>query len=395
MAVLLVGLSASACGKARAPFLGNSSPGGTSTGQLDGGLLSFPPPTPPGADAAGLCGNDIVPIVVDRPNFYFVLDRSGSMSNFMPSDQASASGVVPTRYTAAVLAIQALLRAVGHRISYGAALFPGGTDQCSPGEEVFPTQPGDSVSYAISNKDGPMAGRLLDVLVQSTPGGATPTASSLVAVKNTLVKLKGKTYAFLLTDGAPNCSDGAPCSADACTVNLDEQCPLPNGANCCDPAFGMADFRSCLDADPSVQAVADLASAGIQTFVIGMPGTEAYATLLNRLAEAGQTAQPSKPEYYPVQDSTELTATLRQIGLSVAISCDIPLGAAPPDPNLVNVYFLPTASPDQGVVPLDDNDGWMWVGTDTVRLVGKHCEDLKSGNVPQVQVVAGCPSVTR
>jgi hypothetical protein len=389
-AVLLAILLAPACGKARAPFLGSSAPGGGTPGQLDSGLLYFPPPTPPGADAAGLCGNEIVPTIIDRPNFYFVLDRSGSMNSLMPSDQASKGGVVPTRYTAARFAIQALLQAVGHRISYGAALFPGDSAGCSPGAEVFPTQPGDSVSYAISGKDGPTATRLLEVLGYHAPGdGATPTAASVAAIKPTLVALSGKTYAFLLTDGAPNCSDGAPCSAAECTVNLDQQCPLPNGANCCDPAFGQTNYSSCLDADASVQAVSDLASAGIHTFVVGMPGTDAYAALLDRLAEAGQTARPSKPEYYPVQSSTELTATLRQIGLSVAISCDIPLEAAPPDPSLVNVYF------GKDLVLLDDTDGWIWVGADTVRVVGKHCDDLKNGNVLQVQVVAGCPSHTR
>lgn len=389
-AVLLATLFAPACGRARAPFLGSSEPTGANSNQLDSGLFYFPRPTPPGADAAGLCGNVIVPIVLDRPNFYFVLDRSGSMNTVMPAGQAGPSGTAWTRYIAARFAIQALLRAVGHRISYGAALFPGEASGCSPGTEVFPTEPGDSVSYALSDEDGPTATRLLKVLAYHAPeDGATPTAASVAAIKPTLVALTGRTYAFLLTDGAPNCSDGTPCTAAGCTVNLDQQCPLANGANCCDPAFGLTDYTSCLDADPSVQAVSDLASAGIQTFVIGMPGTEAYATLLDRLAEAGQTAQPSKPEYYPVQDYSSLTTTLRQIGLSVAVSCDIPLKAAPPDPNLVNVYF------GNDAVVEDDNDGWMWVGADTIRLVGKHCEDLKNGDVLQVQVVAGCPSVTR
>src|SRR6185436_1441292 len=114
-----------------------------------------------------------------------------------------------------------------------------------------------------------------------------------------------------------------------CTTNIEDACPV--AGNCCDPSLGLEDYRWCLDADPTVQAVADLASAGIQTYVIGMPGTDDYANVLDRLAEAGQTAQPSKPAYYPVQDASQLADTLERIGLAVALSCDIPLAAPPPD----------------------------------------------------------------
>ncbi|HEX7668444.1 MAG TPA: hypothetical protein VF395_02615, partial [Polyangiaceae bacterium] len=81
--------------------------------------------------------------------------------------------------------------------------------------------------------------------------------------------------------------------------------------------------------------------------------------------------------------------TLEKIGLAVALSCDIPLAAPPPDPNLVNVFF------DQTVLALDDPDGWIWAAADTVRLVGQACADLKSGNGAKVEVAAGCPTVTR
>lgn len=388
--VLLAGLALSACGRKRSPFLGTAGASDTSGDGTDaGGGLYIPPLTPPGADA-GLCGRAIVPIVIERPNFYFVLDASGSMSEFMPLDQASSSGIVPTRYTAARLAIRSLIRSVGHRISYGAALFPGeAAAGCTPGAEVFPTQPGDPVAYVRSKTDGPIEERLFDILAARGPDGLTPTASSLAAIKAPLLALTGKTYAFLLTDGAPNCNETAPCSAAECTVNIEGLCLGGDGRNCCDPAFKAYDYKWCLDADPTVQAVSELAIAGIQTFVIGMPGTDAYAGVLDRLAEAGQTARPSRPEYYPVQNSTELADTLQQIGLSVALSCDIPLEAAPPDPNLVNVFF------DDGVLTLGDKDGWTWAAADMVRLVGQSCTDLKTGNGVQVQVAAGCPSVTR
>lgn len=386
--VLVASLALVACGKKRSPFLGAAGSGeGTDAG--GGGDLYIPPLTPPGADA-GLCGRAVEPIVVERPNFYFVLDASGSMRESMPDDQATSFGIVPSRYTSARLAIRSLIRKVGHRISYGAALFPGDESAgCTPGAEVFPTQPGDPVAYVRSKKDGPVETQLFDILTSRTPDGLTPTAASLAAIKAPLLALSGKTYAFLLTDGAPNCNADAPCTAAGCTVNIEGGCPGNDGHNCCDPAYETNDYRWCLDADPTVQAVADLASAGIQTYVIGMPGTDAYANVLDRLAEAGQTAQPTKPEYYPVQDADELADTLDQIGLPVALSCDIQLAAPPPDPTLVNVFF------DQTVLTLDDADGWIWAAADTVRLVGQACADLKSGSGIQVEVAAGCPSVTR
>jgi hypothetical protein len=381
-------------------------------------FLSIPPPKPPGADASGFCGNMIVPIVLDRPNLYFILDASGSMSDSIP-------GIAGSRYSAAVDAIVSVLQAVGHRVSYGAAVFPDDSDptasSCPAGREVFPTQPGDPASVGTTSQEfGPTLFGLLTALGNHSPSGLTPTAASIEALKGTLLSLKGRTYAFLLTDGAPNCGS-LPCDAASCTPNIEGGCDQAAGVNCCDPALGIYDYRWCLDADPTVAAVQELADSGVHTFVIGLPGTDAYASVLDRVAIAGGTARATEPFYYPATSSDELSATLQQIGLAVAISCDVPLQAPPPDKELVNVYF------DDTIVPFDPQDGWTWVaddggagtgvteapGTDgsvkpdggpsvdaggpagVVRLVGHSCELLKGGGVIQVQVVAGCPSVTR
>jgi hypothetical protein len=388
----LLALSSVACGTKRAPFAGESSTGVGRDGTPDGGLLHLVDPPPPAADAGGLCGNDVVPVVLDRPNFYFVLDASGSMSTAM--DTAAANGVRLSRYQSAIDAIDGLLQKVGHRIAYGAALFPALDDpsvqaSCPPGDEVFDTKAGDPVRYALSQRRGPVLQDLLNTLERRTPGGMTPTAATLGVLAPRLAALAGKTYAFLLTDGAPNCDAHLPCDATGCTVNIEGGCSGPTGTNCCDPRNLGYDYRWCLDADPTVAAVERLAGLGIETFVIGMPGTDAYGALLDRLAVAGGTARPSEPLYYPVTNTTELADTLQGIGLSVAIGCDVPLSSAPPDPHLVNVYF------DQTTVPLDPKDGWTWVDDGTIRLVGDACTELKSGQVMQLQVVSGCPTVTR
>ena len=120
-----------------------------------------------------------------------------------------------------------------------------------------------------------------------------------------------------------------------------------------------------------------------------MPGSEFYADLLDRLALAGNTARPVPPRYYPTASSADLGEALREIGVNVAVSCSVALDQAPPDPALVNVYF------DTTLIGYDELEGWAWADPTTIELRGAACAELKSGDVLQVQVVSGCPTVIR
>ena len=66
---------------------------------------------------------------------------------------------------------------------------------------------------------------------------------------------------------------------------------------------------------PRPRAAADLAGAGIKTFVIGVPGSEPYDMVLDRLAVEGGTARAAEPLYYPVatSDTAALAAVFAQI----------------------------------------------------------------------------------
>ncbi|HEX4338262.1 MAG TPA: VWA domain-containing protein [Polyangiaceae bacterium] len=402
---IVLGLAAGAahlgagCSHGHAPFATSEvtdSPRARDAGP-DANVLHVGPPPLPADGAFGVCGRTVVPIAQKPVNLYFIVDASGSMTT--PIDSPTTNGGIEiSRYDAARAAIRDVLLAVGSRVSFGAALFPAGAgtdpnDACPAGGEVYPTRQGDDARYnADAGIPGPQLQGLLDVLGTHRPDGLTPTAAAIGAVKQNLLALDGKTYAFLLTDGAPNCDADANCTAATCTVNIEGSCGQPKNVNCCDPSLGLYDARWCLDGDPTIDAVKDLSESGVATYVIGMPGTEAYATLLDRVAEAGGTARPTEPEYYAVDNGDELSNRLREIGLSVAISCDVTLEAMPPDENLVNVYFGHT------IVPRDDKDGWTWsadAGDATITIVGSACDDLKAGRVPEVQVVAGCPSITR
>ncbi len=284
---------------------------------------------------AALCGDQQIPAVSDAPNLYFIVDRSGSMGDPLPGSAFS-------KYENARIAISVMLRAVGHRVRYAAGIYPAllNRDGCAPGMPLFPISDGDSPKYAAMGENGPVLSDLLERLGSTPPAnGGTPTAASLRALEPTILGLGGKkTYIVLMTDGAPNCNPGLRCGVDACIPNIEHlsagSMVCDDSFNCCAPEIG----GDCVDADASEAAVLDYEKAGIDTFVVGMPGSEAYRSMLNRLAIAGNTARPGNTDYYAVSDTSELDLALRSIGAQVAISCDLPLSEAPADPGLVNVY---------------------------------------------------------
>jgi hypothetical protein len=386
---------------------------GGSGGSLvsDGGII--PPPKDscvenpaPSPDAQGLCGNMFLDITTDAPNLFFVLDRSGSMSEVIDRR---------TKYDSVALAAVSLVRSLGSQANVGAAVFPGtnvGADGCGPGDVVFPPKPGDSINQAYCGDDGPVT-RAFSRAISLKPAGATPTADTLRKLLPILTGLKGRTYVLLATDGGPNCNYGATCGADKCIFNIEGAQGCTAGVNCCDPLLGGPE--NCLDEDGTKAAVVALHAAGIKTYVIGIPGSVPYAELLNELAIAGGTARVGATSaYYDVQFIPELDDVLGSIGATVTLSCEVHLAAPPPDSGLVNVYL-------DGQPVKYGTSGWLWgpVGADAaidaddasiaddasdeapteaavphteIDLVGDSCDMLKSGKFRRLQVVFGCPT---
>jgi hypothetical protein len=346
-------------------------------------------PTP----APSPCGADTVELGFVRPDLYFAIDASGSMLEDIPQGVARTSLFAPTdRYRTLAQAIQSLLARVGHRVNYGATLFPSADQICDAGEEVLALTPGDRVSFAVSGEQGPVLKRLMFAINRRTPEGGTPVAQALAGL---LPRLRGRgtdSYVFLVTDGGPNCNAGLRCDPASCIPNIerlqlseDLVCEAP--LNCCDDAlFGGG---NCLDDAASRDAVLALADAGVRTFVIGMPGSEAFAEVLDRLAESGGLARATAPLYYSVADAQELSDTVSALGLRVALGCTIELAEVPPDPGLVNLFF------DGQLIPADPIEGWIFSDPHTVQVLGEACSLMQSGDVLQADVVAGCPVVIR
>lgn len=324
------------------------------------------------------CGETTTELEIERPNFYFVLDSSESMLEPMPD----SAGV--TRHLAARRAVTDMLRAVGHRVNYGAALFPEGGG-CEPGSEVFPVRPGDP--KGADGNDGPVLDGLAFTLRKYSPAGATPVAATLRALTPALQDLEGETSVFLLTDGGPNCDLAEPCSPSQCILNI-EGYRLEDGRrcdeelNCCGPEFSP---HLCLDTDDTEAALADLAALGIRSYVIGIPGSEVYADVLSRMAVAAGTAREAGVPYYQVDDAAALALTLSELGQELAVSCEFDLGEPPKSPERVTVVL------DGEPLASAETDGWKWKTDAVVEITGSACRDWKHGKILKVQVFEGCP----
>jgi hypothetical protein len=330
------------------------------------------PDGPPDLDADGLCGNQIHQAIANAPNIYFVLDTSGSMADDAPG--GTRFGVVRT-------ATLEVIRSLGPLINVGLALFPyepTQEDPCHRGQQVLSVKPGDPKT----GEDGPTTLAFVSATAVE-PNGGTPTAETLANLLPDLQALEGETIVVLATDGGPNCNFDAACGQDDCTINIEGICPW--AVNCCDPDYyGPV---SCLDRAATLSAIADIADAGIDVYVVGIPGSLPYAGLLGQMAIVGGGATGSAPFYHQVEDLSTLEDVFRDIA-SVVISCEFDLVDPPLEPGFTNVYL------DTELLPLDPDDGWGWKTDSVVELYGAACARLKAGEVGQVQIVSGCPTET-
>ena len=315
------------------------------------------------------CNGTEIPLDTNAPNLYFVLDASGSM-------------LEQSKWTNVQSAVATLITQLGPRARFGAAVFPAaGAGECSAGAEVMAVQTGDSQGATAS---------VFVAATTLTPAGGTPTAATLEGLVPELSAFPQQTFAILATDGGPNCDAVLSCGVDDCTSNIDgvPGCPVGGPPSCCDPTTG-AGGLGCLDGLQAAQAVTDLRAAGVETFVMGIPGSAPYAAVLDRLAIAGGGARPTEPFYYQVDtaDTGALGSALAQIAAQATASCTFTLTRAPKVPGQVNLYVGGT------VVPRDGADGWTLQGT-KLTVEGSTCGAIRTGHALSVRVVEGCSTVT-
>lgn len=336
-------------------------------------------------------------MITKRPNLYFLLDVSGSMS------EPIASGRSTTKLAAAKRSILDVANELGHRVNYGLAAFPAepesGYESCLAGGELFETQPGDPLECGEPN-GGPVLDDFTNTLLRLSAWGGTPLGPTLDAIEADLLLLEGNTSVVLMTDGAPNCNPDASCDVDQCGPNL-AAIEVPSGTcdesyNCCDSSVVVEDDlrylgipeANCLDDDNVIEHLTALHESGIDTYVVGVPGSELFEDVMNTMAAAGGTARQGSTAYYDVADGDELNEALGLIGSEIAQSCELVFEDAPDDPGLINVYF------DSELIPADPENGWM-VSGDRVVLVGDACDRVRTGMVAEIGLYAGCATVIR
>jgi hypothetical protein len=320
---------------------------------------------PPPGDEPPVCVGHPIQVTLVAPNLYFVLDHSTSMKQM-------------SKWSNVRQVVAQLITQIGAGARFGATMYPGvsSVDSCDPGVEIMSLRQGDA--------QGAVAGAFL-AATSSDPVGGTPTAATLEGLVPTLSGLAGSTFAILATDGGPNCNTALSCSVDRCTANIDgvPGCPTDFSVDCCSAPTGSS--QSCLDDVAAVKAAGDLLRAGVQTFVLGIPGSSPYGPVLDRLATAGGTARATEPLYYQVgtADAAALAASFAQIVARTGAGCTFTL-AKPPTATLglrvvLNGQRVPDAGPDR----------WSLSGR-TLTLHGASCASVQSAGAPSLQFFDGC-----
>lgn len=307
----------------------------------DGGVLQPAPGT--GQDPERVCGLETISLERVPAELLLVLDRSTSMVT-----DRLATG--QTHWQVLTTAVETALRNTQQGVLWGLKTFPTGI-----GCDV---RPGVDHEPAMNNQAAISA-----TVRSATPGtrNGTPTTAAMRAAQQQLATRTSANpkYILLATDGEPTCLNGNPSSR-------------------------------ALDRTAAVMAVADAASAGFHTFVVGIAAQrqsgEALATL-NAMAEAGREARAGDNKFFSVTSEAELTDALGAIAGQVG-SCSFTLSQSPPSPEDVAVRV------DGNRVVRSDDEGWKYgPGQRSIELTGSFCERAKAGAFKDVKITFGCPGM--
>ena len=374
---------------------GSAGSGADATGGLGGNFgLGSGGQNSSGTGVGGGCGESTFGNEVSG-SLLVVLDRSGSMS-----DSAGNGGT--SKWAATVSAINAMTAAASPQLEMGVLPFPAGNFDGGGAQGVTcflnPSAPGCDAFFAdFGCKDVAMspavaiaplaqnAGTISGWLAGESPGGNTPTLYALKYGYDIIRAhpTNGQRFVLLITDGEP-------------TVATPAMLNLPAMATACEDL-------AAIEAEVGAAAAA---SPGVNTFVIGSPGSEGAASFLSQLALNGNTAKSAGCSaaagdcHYQIGSANfeqELAMALQDIAGQIS-DCvfELPIDEDT-DPNLVNVTV---DTPDGTVDVYKDvthQDGWDYTdGSQTkIQLFGPVCELYKQTPGNQVNIILGCPTVVK
>jgi hypothetical protein len=185
-----------------------------------------------------------------------------------------------------------------------------------------------------------------------------------------------------------------------------------------EPTYGLTDTNTCfgigtqrVDSTALVAEVSAAFASGIQTFVIGSPGSETAREDLSRMAEEGGTARPgcsSAPgsdEYCHLDMTTEpdfgaaLAGALGQVAEQTQDPCsyDVPMPSDGQsiDRSRVNVSYTDASGNAVDVLRdpslTDCDSGWQYSeNMNSILLCPDACGAVMSGGNTDVNILVGC-----
>lgn len=355
---------------------------GVGAGSGTGGNLLDLPDGGTTVDPDAACLTDTYGAQAAPANLLFQVDVSGSM-NCAPLDtgcgvaEPSAGSRWEVFKAQLIAALDTLPSTSGVGLMHyptGLGTFQGDPTGCAP-------QVPDVALGAIVSAKPQVAAKLAAI----SPAGGTPTHD---AVKDALAvlaqsTLPGNEFLVLATDGQATFCAG--CDLFCTSSELDD------------------------DNQVLIQEVAAAAASGVRTFVLGAPGSNAYRSILSKIASAGQTeATPgcssTGPSYCHYDMTTApdfgdaLAAALAAIGGAV-LTCtyDIPQNAGGTfDPARVNVQL--TAGGKTTDIPKDPSHtgGWDYSADGKqIILYGTACDAAKAVNEGTIKILYGCPTIVK
>ena len=295
----------------------------------------------------GECGGQEATAEVVPPNLLIVLDRSCSMTS-------KVNGV--SKWEIAVGAINTMTTSFMGKIRFGLTLFPDRGDGKNCQQTDFPVPVGADNEQAIQD----LLTASLAASDPNYPDGPCvtniDTAMEQAATEPALQDADRDSYVVLITDGKQ-----AGCNAAGGDTG-------------------------------TTQIIQDLnTNEGVPTFVIGF-GNGVDPAQMDIFAEAGgvPSADPTA-SYYKAEDQASLDTALSDIA-SKTLGCVYDLAETPEDQSKIYVFFDNTTE-----VPRDTNhqEGWDFdPATNQVTFYGQACEDLKAGDIDDVDIVFGCKEPT-
>jgi hypothetical protein len=340
-------------------------------------------------------------------NVLLVIDKSGSMD--APPDLDTDV----TLWQSMNDALGDALGSASDAVAFGLELYPRkdvGAIALDCGEECCTMPSAEEILVPVA---GGVDNRqlILTQMGRVAPGGGTPTAAALERAYEYYETgagkdLDGDRFVLLATDGGPNCDDSLSCEISECTLNIDGQCPRDD-VNCC-----AANAAGCLDESGPLAQIEALRELGVDTFVIGLTGSEQYADQLNSFAVAGGRPVAGKSEKYYRVDAKGSTAGLTQVFEDITTqlikSCDVEV-PADTNPTLLNVLVDceviggaegPPVSGSAGSAGAAGGPGQAassWWFDDTgkkpvVRLEGVICDQIQAQGAERIDLITGCPT---